>query len=119
MGLKRSDTLNAINICENCAWSPQRKSDFQYYCYYFDEHYNFATDQFTLKGVANDAPQIQLKMQSCGHFHSKPSDMEKGAEFAKYFQNKQQIEASTTRSWYSIGIAIGSIGVSVLVALFK
>lgn len=119
MGLMRADTLNAINICEDCAWSPQRKSDFQYYCYYFDEHYNFSSDQFASKSVPNGTPQFQLKMHPCSHFHSKPSDMEKGAEFAKYFQNKQQIEASTTRSWVSIVIAIVSIVISALVAKYK
>jgi hypothetical protein len=119
MAIKRSNNLNTNSICEYCAWSPDRKSDFQYYCYYFDEHYDFANDQYTIKGVPNSANRIYLKMQPCKEFHSKPSDMEKGAVFAKYFQNKRQIEASSMRSWISIGISILAVIVSIVLFFLK
>lgn len=100
------------NICHNCAWTIGRSTDPNgvgfYYCYYFDKKFSWEIDKPSNIGY-------RLKMTPCLAFHSvpPPQDMNRGAVFAKYFQNKRQIETSTRLSCYSIIIAV----VSVLIAL--
>lgn len=104
---QKADKFNKNKICDGCAWTPGCKSDLKYYCYYYDEYFEWEYEKNSKEG-------IRLKMSSCFSFHAIPSDMNRGAEFARYFQNKRQIEDISTRSWISIIIAIIALLVSIV-----
>ena len=109
---KQSNQYQNYKICDECAWTDDRihseDGGIKYYCYYFDKIFKWEFEKRTKEGFL-------LKMKPCSAFHTIPKkDMNRGAEFAKYFQNKYQIEASSTRSWISIIIALIATIVSII-----
>jgi len=108
---KQFDQCQKSRICDNCAWTPERihseTGGIKYYCYHFDETFKWEFENKHDVGFL-------LGMNPCSAFHAIPTDTKRGAEFAKYFQNKTQIEAYSRRSWISIGIALFALIVSII-----
>lgn len=112
---QKTKQFNKKKICNACAWTSGSDINTKYYCYYFDKHFQW---EATRKNE-DTSSVVYLKMTSCHAFHSIPSDMERGAKFAKYFLNKIQIEASSARSWISIFISALAVIVSVFAIILK
>lgn len=118
---KKSNFSIKDNICENCAWTfgcSNRSNVSKYYCFYYDKYFEWEHETKKEKDFV-----MYLKMTACPHYHSIPLhpgfDMKRGAEFAKYFQNKWEIERSSTRSWISIIISAAAVLVSIAALVWK